>query len=141
MDDARLANEMTLDGIAKQLTEIRADLSEVKADLGGVKADLSEVKADLGGVKADLGGVKAGLGGLKEIVAAGFQKVDDRFTKVDEQLGASRLRDEELRSLAKLGLEANQGLLETTTARFDATDKKQGEEIGLLKDVLRGSVK
>ena len=111
MDDARLANEMTLDGIAKQLTEIRADLSEVKADLGGVKA---------------------GLGGLKEIVAAGFQKVD-------EQLGASRVRDEELRSLAKLGLEANQGLLETTTARFDATDKRHGEEIGLLKDVLRSS--
>ena len=116
MDDARLANEMTLDGIAKQLTEIRAELSEVKADLSGVKA---------------------GLGGLKEIVAAGFQKVDDRFTKVDEQLGASRVRDEELRSLAKLGLEANQGLLETTTARFDATDKRHGEEIGLLKDVLR----
>ena len=125
MDDARLANEMTLDGIAKQLTEIRADLSEVKADLSGVKGDL--------------GGVKAGLGGLKEIVAAGFQKVDDRFTKVDEQLGASRVRDEELRSLAKLGLEANQGLLETTTARFDATDKRHGEEIGLLKDVLRSS--
>ena len=102
MDDARLANEMTLDGIAKQLTEIRADL----------------------------GGVKADLGGLKEIVAAGFQKVD-------EQLGASRVRDEELRSLAKLGLEANQALLETTTARFDATDKRHGEEIGLLKDVLR----
>ncbi len=95
MDDARLADEMTLDGIAKQLKEIRADLGAVKSDLGAVKDEMK----------------------------AGFN--------------ASRIRDEELRSLAKLGLEANQGLLETTTARFDVTDKKHGEEISLLKAALR----
>ena len=32
-----------------------------------------------------------------------------------------------------------EGLLETNTARFDTTDQKHGEEIGLLKDVLRSS--
>ncbi len=120
MDDARLADEMTLDGIAKQLKEIRADLSGVKADLGGVKADLGAVKADLGAVKSELGAVK-------DEMKAGFN--------------ASKIRDEELRSLAKLGLEANQGLLESTTARFDATDQKHGEEISLLKAVQRSSVK
>ncbi len=113
MDDARLADEMTLDGIAKQLKEIRADLSGVKADLGAVKADLGAVKSELGVVKD---GMKAGF-------------------------NASKIRDEELCSLAKLGLEANQGLLESTTARFDATDQKHGEEISLLKAVQRSSVK
>ena len=90
MDDARLANEMTLDGIARQLNAIRDDIAGVK-------------------------------------------------TEMRDGFNASKIRDEELRSLAKLGLEANQGLLETTTARFDATDRKHGEEIGLLKDVLRSS--
>ena len=90
MDDARLANEMTLDGIARQLNAIRDDIAGVK-------------------------------------------------TEMRDGFNASKIRDEELRSLAKLGLEANQGLLETTTARFDATDKRHVEEIGLLKDVLRSS--
>ena len=109
MDDARLANEMTLDGIARQLNAIREDIAGVKADLTGVKADGTSVRAELASLRSEM---------------------KDGFN-------ASKIRDEELRSLAKLGLEANQGLLETTTARFDATDKKHGEEIGLLKDVLR----
>lgn len=109
MDDARLANEMTLDGIARQLNAIREDIAGVKADLTGVKADGTSVRAELASLRSEM---------------------RDGFN-------ASKIRDEELRSLAKLGLEANQGLLETTTARFDATDKKHGEEIGLLKDVLR----
>ena len=80
------------------------------------------MKADLTAVKSDLGSVTAG-------VKAGFQKADLEFN-------AAKIRDEELRSLAKLGLEANQGLLETTTARFDASDTKHDQEIGLLKAVL-----
>lgn len=90
MDDARLANEMTLDGIARQLNAIRDDIAGVK-------------------------------------------------TEMRDGFNASKIRDEELRCLAKMGLEANQGLLETTTARFDATDRKHDEEISLLKDVLRSS--
>ena len=91
MDDARLANDMTLDGIAKQLEAIRSDIADVKT-------------------------------GMRD----GFN--------------ASKIRDEELRALAKLGLEANQGLLETTTARFDDTDKRHAEEISLLTDVLRNQI-
>ena len=122
MDDARLADEMTLDGIAKQLKAIHSDLAAVKADVSALKVDLTGVKVDLTGVKADLGSVTAG-------VKAGFQKADLEFN-------AAKIRDEELRSLAKLGLEASQGLLETTTARFDASDTKHDQEIGLLKAVL-----
>jgi len=116
MDDARLANEMTLDGIARQLNAIREDIAGVKTDVAGVRADLT-------GVKADGTSVRGELASLRSEMRDGFN--------------ASKIRDEELCSLAKLGLEANQGLLETTTARFDTTDKRHGEEIGLLKDVLR----
>jgi hypothetical protein len=37
----------------------------------------------------------------------------------------------------KFGLEAREALRETVDARFDATDKKHDEELGLLKSVLR----
>ena len=32
MDDARLANEMTLDGIARQLEAIRSDMTGMKSE-------------------------------------------------------------------------------------------------------------
>lgn len=79
----------------------------------------------LDGIARQLNAIRDDIAGMKTEMRDGFN--------------ASMIRDEELRSLAKLGLEANQGLLETTTARFDPTDKRHGEEIGLLKDVLRSS--
>ena len=98
MDDARLANEMTLENIAKRLDSIQADLGSMRSELADVKTEMRD----------------------------GFN--------------ASKIRDEELRALAKLGREANQGLLETTTARFDDTDKRHAEEISLLTDVLRNQI-
>ena len=58
-------------------------------------------------------------------------------TEMRGGFNASKIRDEDLRALAKLGLEANQGLLESTTARFDATDRRHAEAISLLTEVLR----
>ncbi len=130
MDDARIADEMTLDGIVRQLNAIREDIAGVKTDVAGVRADLTGVKADLTGVRADLTGVKADGTSVRGELASLRSEMRDGFN-------ASKVRDEELRSLAKLGLEANQVLLETTTARFDAADKKHDEGIGLLGLVLR----
>ena len=59
MDDARLAGEMTLEGIARQLEGIKSDLTDLKADVSGLKGD----------------------------VTAGFRRVD-------EELGATKIRDE-----------------------------------------------
>ena len=39
MDDARLADEMTLDGIAKQLKANHSDLAAVKADVSALKVE------------------------------------------------------------------------------------------------------
>ena len=139
MDDARLANEMTLDGIARQLNAIRDDIAGVKTDVSSVRADLTSVKADLTSVKTDLAGVKTDVAGVKADGTSVRGELASLRSEMRDGFNASKVRDEELRSLAKLGLEANQGLLETTTARFDATDKRHGEEIGLLKDVLRSS--
>lgn len=116
MDDVKLASEMTLDGIARQLEAIRSDMTDMKADMTDMKADMTGMKADIAGLKTELSG---------------------GFRKVGEELNAAKIRDEELRGLTKFGLEAREALRQSVTARFDETDKKHDEEISLLKDVLR----
>lgn len=116
MDDARLANEMTLDGIARQLEAIRSDVA-------GVKSDMTDMKSDMTGMKSETARLK--------------DEMRDGFWKIGEDLNAARIRDEELHRLMTFGLEAREGLRESVETRFDATDKKHDEEIDLLKDVLR----
>ncbi|MEO8681283.1 MAG: hypothetical protein ABI665_19690 [Vicinamibacterales bacterium] len=116
MDDAKLADDMTLNGIAKQLEAIRADLQGVKSDVAGVKSDLVGVKSDMQSMDT---------------------RMSEGFRRVDEGLNAAKIRDEEAHRLLKFGLEAREGLRESIEARFDETDKKHDEEIGLLKGVLR----
>jgi hypothetical protein len=116
MDDAKIASDMTLDGIAQRLEKIQSDVTALQTNMSGMKADMTDMKADMTDMKADMKTVKAEM-------KAGFN--------------ASKVRDEELRSLMKFGLEAREALRETVEARFVATDQKHEEEIGLLKDVLR----
>ncbi len=141
MDDVRLANEMTLDGIARQLEAIRADISGVKDDINGVKDDINGVKDDINGLKGEINGVKGEMAGMRADLKGDIRSLDSRmeqgFRRVDDELNAARIRDEEAHSLLKFGLEAREALRESMESRFDATDKKHDEEIGLLKDVLR----
>ncbi len=141
MDDVRLANEMTLDGIARQLEAIRADISDVKDDVNGVKDDVNSLKDDINGVKGEINGVKGEMAGMRADLKGDIRSLDSRmeqgFRRVDDELNAARIRDEEAHSLLKFGLEAREALRESMESRFDATDKKHDEEIGLLKDVLR----
>ncbi len=159
MDDARLAGEMTIEGIARQLEAIRADINgaqeAIRADITGMKGDITGMKGDITGMKGDItgmkGGIASGFTGLKRDIQSldarmqdgfhtideRFHKVDERFGKVDEELNAARIRDGEAHSLLKFGLEAREGLRESMEACFDATDRKHDEEISLLKDVLR----
>ena len=124
MDDARLASEMTLDGIARQLETIRADLgglrSELRGEVGGLKGEMTRRRAEL---KGDILSLDS--------------RMEQGFRRVDEELNAARIRDEEAHRLLKFGLEAREALRETVQTRFDATDTKHAEEIDLLKDVLR----
>ncbi len=99
----------------------------MKDDINGVKDDINGVKGEMAGMRADL---KGDIRSLDSRMEQGFRRVDD-------ELNAARIRDEEAHSLLKFGLEAREALRESMESRFDATDKKHDEEIGLLKDVLR----
>ena len=129
MDDARLAGEMTLEGIARQLEGIRSDLTDLKADVSGLKGDVSGLKADVTGLKADVGSLKGAVQGMDTRMTEGFRWVD-------EELNAAKIRDEALHGLMKFGLEAREALREAVDARFDATDRRHAQEIGLLQNVL-----
>lgn len=73
-----------------------------------------------------------------------FEAIDKRFEsleqKVDAGFNASKVRDEELRSLMSFALEADEVLRDSMSRRFDAADQKHDEQIGLLKDVIRHHV-
>ncbi len=118
---------MTLDGIARQLEAIRADITGIKGDITGIKGDMAGMKTEL----------KGELTGLRGEVKSLDGRMTEGFRRVDEELNAAKIRDEEAIRLLNFGLEAREGLRESVDARFDATDKKHDEEIGLLKDVLR----
>ena len=63
--------------------------------------------------------------------------VDRRFDKVDTELGAAKIRDEELHRLMKLGLEANEGLREVVDNRFARVDRKLDDESKLLRQAIK----
>ena len=116
MDDGRLAREMTLETISKQLREIDTKVGHLDTKVGSLDAKLGELDTKM---------------------TAGFKKVDDRSKDVDRRFNEAKIRDEELHGQVKFSLEAREALRDTMMARFDTTDKKQDESIGLLKDVIR----
>ena len=123
MDDAKIAYEMTLDGIAKRLEALQTTVAGLQSTMMEMKSDMTEMKSDMTEMKSGMAGMKTEISDVKHHVRTGFNE--------------SRIRDEELRDLMKFGLEAREALRETVDARFDATDKKHVEELGLMKDVLR----
>jgi septation ring formation regulator EzrA len=70
-----------------------------------------------------------------------FDAIDKRFEsmerKVDDGFNDSKVRDENLRGLMTFGLEAREILRDEIHRRFDDTDRKNDEQISLLKDAVR----
>ena len=70
-----------------------------------------------------------------------FDGLEKRFDslekKVDDGLNDSKIRDEELRDLMKCGLDAREVLRDEMHRRFDEGERKQDEQLTLLKDALR----
>ena len=91
-----------------------------------IAKELREIKASVD----ELRELKTSVQELRETVQSGFERVD-------LQLNNAKIRDEEILSLAKFSLEANDALRETMETRFTEVGKKLDDEVSLLKDVLR----
>ena len=101
--------------------------------LGG-EMTLADIAKRLDAIQSDLGEVKAELGDVKANTARGFQRVDDA-------LNAAKVRDEEILSLAKLGLEAIQGLDERVDRRFADTDRAMADQKALIETAIRATAR
>jgi chromosome segregation ATPase len=137
MDDARISSEMTMAGIAQKLDAIQSDLGDVKQDVSAIKNDVAVLKTDVAVLKTDVAVLKTDMAGVKTDIAGLMYEVKSGFERVDTELNDARIRDEQLHSLMKFGLEAREALRETVAARFDETDRRHEEAISLLKDVLQ----
>lgn len=113
MDDGRIGDGMTLEGIAKQLAEIRSGLDAVRSDVNAVRSDVAAVRSNVRSVDG---------------------KVDTLGNKMTVEF-------EETRRVINLGFGNVDILDDKVGRRFDATGKKHDDEIGLLKDVLRHAAK
>ena len=166
MDDGRLPSEMSAGEIAKQLAAMNAQFTAINERFDAVDEQLKaartrdeaiEAGMQAGFLRVDeqLESARTRVDAIEAGMQAGFLRSDEQlesarirvdaieavvqagFRRVDEQLNAARIRDEQAHDLLKFSLEAREGLRESMEKRFDATGKKQDEEIGLLKDVLR----
>jgi hypothetical protein len=77
---------------------------------------------------------------IDELAARMNEKFDGLEKKVDDGFKDSKIRDEELRDLMKFGLEAREVLRDEIHRRFDDSDRRQEEQIALLKDAVRHSI-
>ena len=64
-----------LDGIEKDIAELKADVAVLKTDVAELKTDMTEVKADVAALKTDMAEVKADVAALKNDV--GYLKGSD----------------------------------------------------------------
>ena len=78
--------------------------------------------------------VRTGLLDAKQRDEAIHADLVARLRDVDS---GARIRDERSHELLKFNLEAREALRESMQGRFDAVERKQDQDISLLKDVLR----
>lgn len=164
MDDGRLANEMTLEGIANQLKDIRTAVGSLDGKVtaldgkfvaldGKVTAldgkvavldskvealdgKVGAVESSVGALDGKVGSLETGFSSLRHDLAAFDAKMTEGFTEVNRELNNAKIRDEQAHELLKFSLEARESLRETMETRFDEAAEKQDQEIALLKDVL-----
>ena len=100
MDDGRIGDEMTLEGIAKRLDALSSEISTQIS---------SQISAEIGSVRADI-----------KSLDGKFQSLDGKLTALDHKM---TIEFEETRRVVNLGFENVQMLDEKVDRRFDETDR------------------
>ena len=131
MDDGRVTNAMTLEGISSQLKTV---VEQVDTLAKAVDSGMRSMESRMGSMESRMGSMDSRMDTMQK-------EMKDGFAHVDQKLNEARMRDEELRGLMTFGLEAREALRETMEERFTEADKKHDEQIDLLKTVLRGVTK
>ena len=114
---------MSMKEVSRQLTELSSQFKSLVSQVDGLDQKFVGLDKKFDGLDKKVDGLEKKFDGLDK-------KVDDGFS-------ASKVRDEELRDLAKFGLEAREALRESMENRFDEADRKHNQQIDLLNDAVR----
>ena len=68
-------------------------------------------------------------------------KLDSLEAKVESGFKASKIREDDILGVARLGLEANEILRDEMIRRFDASDKNTDAQISLFKAAIRSDAR
>ena len=117
MDDGRIGDEMTLEGIAKRLDSLSSEISTQIS---------SQISAEIGSVRADIKSLDRKFQSLD----GKFQSLDGKLTALDHKM---TIEFEETRRVVNLGFESVQMLDEKVDRRFDETDRALAAHKSLLE--------
>lgn len=112
MDDGRIGDEMTLEGIAKRLDALS---SQIGGEFGSLRADFKSHGEKL------------------ESLDVRIQSLDGKFTALDHKM---TIEFEETRRVVNLGFESTQMLREEVGRRFDDTDRAHADHKLLLESAI-----
>lgn len=113
---------------------------DLSTKVGGLTTSVGTLFTKMDTLATTVGALAMTVDALAMTVDGLATRMDTRFEaldqKVDQGFDKSKIRDEELRSLVKFGLEAREVLRDEMHRRFDASDRKHDEQITLLKDAV-----
>ena len=110
MDDGRIGDEMTLEGIAKRLDALSSEISTQIS---------SQISAEIGSVRADI-----------KSLDGKFQSLDGKLTALDHKM---TIEFEETRRVVNLGFENTQMLREEVGRQFDEANRAHADHKTLLE--------
>ena len=110
MDDGRIGDEMTLEGIAKRLDALSSEISTQIS---------SQISAEIGSVRADI-----------KSLDRKFQSLDGKLTALDHKM---TIEFEETRRVVNLGFENTQMLREEVGRQFDEANRAHADHKTLLE--------
>ena len=128
---------MSMKEVSRQLTELSSQFKSLVSQVDGLDQKFVGLDKKFDGLDKKVDGLEKKFDGLEEKFDGLEKKFDGLDKKVDDGFSASKVRDEELRDLAKFGLEAREALRESMENRFDEADRKHNQQIDLLNDAVR----
>ena len=138
MDDGRIGDEMTLEGIAKRLDALSSEIStqissQISAEIGSVRADIKSLDRkfqSLDGKFQSLDGKFQSLDGKFQSLDGKFQSLDGKLTALDHKM---TIEFEETRRVVNLGFENTQMLREEVGRQFDEANRAHADHKTLLE--------
>jgi chromosome segregation ATPase len=124
--------EDKIDLLVKEFGTFGTKLDTLDSKVDTLDSRVGTLESKVGTLSSDVGSLKTEVSSLSSQV----NRIDSNVTVMDRKLDKLQIRMDETHQLAKLGLEAVEGLRESTDDRFADMTRQNAEQTDLLKSVL-----